>query len=233
MTRTFSLIGAALFAGSMGYFWWWYVEPFGAADSAVTSAGADGLWPPLVWDLATFSLFALHHSALARTGLKGSVSRLVSPDLERPLYVWVSSVLFFLVCWAWQDVPGVLWSAGRWWPLLLGLQLAGVGLSAMAARRLSLLDFAGFRGAGPAGQPAVVITDGLYRFVRHPLYFAWLLIVWPATEMTGTRLVFATISSLYLVIAIPFEERDLVRTLGAPYEQYCRQSPWKVIPYVY
>jgi protein-S-isoprenylcysteine O-methyltransferase Ste14 len=100
----------------------------------------------------------------------------------------------------------------------------------MAARRLSLL---GLREPGTAGQSGAVVTDGLYRFVRHPLYFAWMLIVWPAPEMTVTRLVFAAVSSLYLVVAIPFEERDLVRTLGAPYETYCRQSRWKVIPYVY
>jgi protein-S-isoprenylcysteine O-methyltransferase Ste14 len=233
VARIFSLIGTVLFAGSMVYFWSWYVGPFGGPASGVRPAEAGGVWPAVAWNLATFSLFALHHSILARSGLKAAVSRLVSANLERPLYIWVSSVLFFLVCWTWQDVPGVVWSAGTWWPLLFGLQLSGVALSAMAARRLSLLDFAGFRGAKQTGQPAAVVTDGLYRFVRHPLYFAWMLIVWPTPEMTGTRLVFATISSLYLVIAIPFEERDLVRTLGAPYEQYCRQSPWKVIPFVY
>jgi len=233
VARSFSVIGGLLFAASMGYFWWWYVDPFGSPATSIKPAAAGGVWPAVVWDVATFSLFALHHSVLARTGLKAAVSRLLSPDLERPLYIWVSSVLFFLVCWGWRDVPGVIWSAGTWWPPLFGLQLAGVVLSAMAARRLSLVDVTGFRGAGQAGQASPVITDGLYRFVRHPLYFAWMLIVWPAPEMTATRLVFAATSTLYLVIAIPFEERDLVRTMGAPYEQYRRQSPWKVIPYVY
>jgi protein-S-isoprenylcysteine O-methyltransferase Ste14 len=233
VARSFSLIGALLFAGSMAYFWWWYVEPFGVADSTVRPVGAGGVWPPLVWDVTTFSLFALHHSVLARSGLKAAVGRRVSPDLERPLYIWISSVLFFLVCSTWQEVPGVVWSAEAWWPLLFGLQLVGVGLSAIAARRLSLLDLAGFRGASKTGPAAGVVTDGLYRFVRHPLYFAWMLIVWPTPQMTATRLVFAAVSSLYLVVAIPFEERELVRTLGAPYEQYCRQLRWKVIPYLY
>jgi protein-S-isoprenylcysteine O-methyltransferase Ste14 len=230
VARSFSLVGAFLFAGSMAYFWWWYVEPFGVQTSAVQPTAAARVWPPLVWNVATFSVFALHHSALARSGLKAAVSRRVSPDLERPLYIWISSVLFFLVCWAWQEVPGVVWSAETWRPLLVGVQISGVVLSAMAARRLSLL---GLREPGTAGQSGAVVTDGLYRFVRHPLYFAWMLIVWPAPEMTVTRLVFAAVSSLYLVVAIPFEERDLVRTLGAPYETYCRQSRWKVIPYVY
>ena len=67
--------GAFLFAGSMAYFWWWYVAPFGVEASIVPSAGAGRVWPPLVWNVATFSVFALHHSALARSGLKAAVSR--------------------------------------------------------------------------------------------------------------------------------------------------------------
>ena len=232
MPRLFALVGALLFAGSVGYFWWWYVGPLGGTESPAALSVGESVWPPLLWNVGIFSLFALHHSILARSGLKALVGRLVSPDLERPLYVWVSSALFFLVCWTWRDVPGVLWSAGGWWPVLFGLQLAGVVLTVLAARRLDLPGLGGFRGREHEDQDAV-IKDGLYGFVRHPVYFAWMLIVWPASVMTGTRLVFAAISSLYLVIAIPFEERDLVRTLGEPYEQYCRQLPWKLIPFVY
>jgi methanethiol S-methyltransferase len=234
VARLFAVVGALLFAGSLGFFGWWYLGPFSAEDS-VDPAASGAVRAALLWNVSSFTVFALHHSILARSGLKPLVVRLVSPALERPVYVWVASVLFYWVCWSWRPVPGVVWFAGAWWPLLCAVQLAGIVLSVRSARRLGLVDLSGIREASGQARPspATVTTEGLYRFVRHPIYFGWLLIVWPTPEMTGTRLVFAATSSLYLVIAIWFEERDLALNLGAAYEQYCRQVPWKLIPYVY
>jgi protein-S-isoprenylcysteine O-methyltransferase Ste14 len=69
--------------------------------------------------------------------------------------------------------------------------------------------------------------------VRHPIYLGWLQLVWPVWVMTGSRFVFAVTSSLYLVLAIPIEERELRRTLGAAYDTYARRVRWRMVPFVY
>jgi protein-S-isoprenylcysteine O-methyltransferase Ste14 len=69
--------------------------------------------------------------------------------------------------------------------------------------------------------------------VRHPIYLGWFLIVFPVPLMTMTRLLFAVVSSVYILIAIPFEERSLRRTSGGAYEPYRRKVRWKLIPRLY
>jgi protein-S-isoprenylcysteine O-methyltransferase Ste14 len=78
-----------------------------------------------------------------------------------------------------------------------------------------------------------LVADGLYGLVRHPIYFGWALMVWATPVMTGTRLAFAAISTLYLVAAIPFEERSLRALFGAGYDAYARKVRWKMLPGVY
>ncbi len=97
-----------------------------------------------------------------------------------------------------------------------------------------MLDLAGVRQVMSAGAAspfrAALKTNGVYGLVRHPLYFGWTLLVFGAPEMTATRLVFAVISTLYLVVAIPFEERSLIETFGPDYASYQRKVRWRIIP---
>ena len=76
-------------------------------------------------------------------------------------------------------------------------------------------------------------TRGLYGFVRHPLYLGWALFVFAAPEMTATRALFAVVSTAYLAIAIPWEERALIDTFGDAYDAYRRQVKWRMIPGIY
>jgi protein-S-isoprenylcysteine O-methyltransferase Ste14 len=228
MRRTFTLVGGLLFAGSLlffGFRFGWRFE-----DSGPWSLAAG--WRPVVIDVLLFSVFGLHHSLFARTPLKAWVARVWPPELERSIYVWIASVLFLAVCAAWQPVPGALWRISGL-PALLGrgLQVAGVILSVVAARHLDALSLAGIRQARHEAWSAPALDEtGPYALVRHPIYLGWFLMVWGAPEMTGTRLIFAATSCVYLLLAITFEERDLQRTFGAAYEQYTRRVRWKVLP---
>ena len=76
-------------------------------------------------------------------------------------------------------------------------------------------------------------TDGPYGWVRHPIYLGWILLVFAVGTMTMTRLVFAVISSAYIVIAIPFEERTLRAHSGGAYDDYIRRVPWRLVPRIY
>jgi protein-S-isoprenylcysteine O-methyltransferase Ste14 len=232
VARGLAIAGGLAFAASLLFFLYVYLDRFGRP--AAGSADSNVLGPALA-DAALFALFGLHHSVCARTGLKRRIDRAVSPRYERSIYVWISSGLFGVLCALWQPVPGVLWAASATWtPPLLALQLLGIVLSVRAAARIDVLDLAGIRQAFDLPAPAARLSrTGVYGFVRHPIYLGWLLLVWATPTMTGTRLVFAAISTLYLVVAVPFEERDLARTFGGAYESYRRDVRWRMIPLVY
>lgn len=222
--------GAVMFAASLLWFLYCYFVRFDRlpASEAATSA--------LAVDLLLFSIFALHHSVLARTAAKRIVQRLVPPAIERSLYTWVASLLFILVCTEWRAVPGVLYTldgVGR--VLAYGVQGLGIALTIQASRALDVLDLAGVRQAQQAGhvRTAALQTGGLYGFVRHPLYFSWVLLVFGAPDMTATRFVFAAVSTGYLALAIPWEERALVSAFGQEYVAYRAAVRWRMIPLVY
>ncbi|TAK17043.1 MAG: isoprenylcysteine carboxylmethyltransferase family protein [Acidobacteria bacterium] len=218
--------GAALFLLSLVHFLWRYFFTFGAP---ALGAGSDAV----LVNVALFSAFALHHSILARTGVKALVNRAIGEDNERTLYVWVASLLFIGVNAFWQPVAGVAWRLEGWvaWAAWAG-QLVGVLFTAWSAFTLGILELAGLR--PPAIRNGLSVrSDGPYGFVRHPIYFAWLLLVWSVPYMNGTRLTFAAISTLYVALAVPFEERSLVRAFGREYTQYQKHVRWRMLPYIY
>ncbi len=108
-------------------------------------------------------------------------------------------------------------------------------MTIVASRGLDVLDLAGLRQVLPEYRERshVLIESGLYRLVRHPIYFGWLLMVWPAAHMTGSRLMFAPVSTLYLFAAIPGEERALIRGFGGDYVRYARRVPYRIVPFLY
>src|SRR5207245_4991783 len=121
----------------------------------------------------------------------------------------------------WQAPGGDLYDVTGWPALgFAAVQLAGIALSASSVRAISALELAGIR--RPSAEGALQIA-GPYRWVRHPLYLGWMLAVFGARHMTGARLSFAAISSLYLVVAIPWEERSLAREFPAEYSVYRQQ----------
>lgn len=218
-----------MFVASLGYGVWRYVTDFGgsaAPGAPLTAAFAD---------VALFSVFALHHSLVARTGLKNWIAHQVSPALERSVYVWIASALFILVCALWQPLAGVAWTASRPWSFILtGAQVTGLVVTGVASRQLDVFSLAGVRQAmHQTRRESGLVTTGWYRVVRHPIYFGWVLMVWPAPQMTMTRLVFAVVSTTYLAVAIPFEERALVRQFGETYRQYAHRVRARMVPFLY
>jgi methanethiol S-methyltransferase len=230
----FASAGAVLFALSLLYFLYSYLVRFGGpADGRATALRAIGI------DVLLFTAFAAHHSLLARTPLKNRIQRMLPSGLERSTYTWVASVLFLMVCGWWQPVPGELYrlTGVSAWPGF-AMQALGIVLTARSSARLDVLDLAGVRPVLRARRsegtaPVHLETRGLYGFVRHPLYFGWVLFVFGAPHMTLTRFVFATVSTMYLALAIPLEERSLIHAFGADYRAYQQKVRWRMIPGVY
>jgi methanethiol S-methyltransferase len=222
--RLFVWIGGAWFVASLALTAWWYatflarVKPF---------AG----WRPVAYDAVLFSVFALHHSALARPASQAALSRVCPDRLLRSVYVWTASLLLILVCLLWWPIGGDLFRAGGPRAFVHAMvQLSGLWLIVLSVRAIDALELAGIRRPGLVG---ALQSEGPYRLVRHPLYLGWMLIVFGAAHMTGDRLAFAVITSLYLVIAIPWEERSLERTFGDAYRRYKGEVRWRAIPYVF
>jgi protein-S-isoprenylcysteine O-methyltransferase Ste14 len=135
----------------------------------------------------------------------------------------------------WQRVGGELYRASS--PASLAhaaLQAAGLLLIASSVAGLDPLQLAGIRQA--AGCPSTAETlqiGGPYRLVRHPLYLGWMLTVFGTGHMTGDRLMFAGLTSLYLVIAVPWEEQSLLLSFGADYANYRQRVRWRIVPFIY
>jgi len=230
--RAATWAGAGLFLVSLLYFAWFYLVLLGQP----ATVSPDRVPGALAVNIALFSAFALHHSIFARTGVKALVKRLLPPSLERAAYVWVASLLLIAVCLLWQPLPGIAWQATgalRW--ALHAVQFAGIVLTLRSASRIDVWELAGVRHAPEtrADASSTLEVSGPYRWLRHPIYFGWVLIVFGAPTMTAGRLLFAGISTLYLVVAIPFEERGLQAAFGQTYSDYQRRVRWRLLPGVW
>jgi len=149
----------------------------------------------------------------------------------RSVYVWTASLLLIVTCVFWQPIGGDLYQAqGVRAALHVIVQLLGLWLIARSVATIDPLDLAGIQ---PRQQAERLQIVGPYRLVRHPLYFGWVLVVFGASHMTRDRLAFAVLTTLYLAIAIRWEERSLTAAFGEDYERYQQQVRWKLVPYLY
>ena len=228
----FAWTGAALFAASLGYFLFSYAVTFRetAASDAATRA--------VVTDAALFIMFALHHSVFARPTVRAWMVRLVSREHERAVFVWTASLMLIAVCALWQPLPGVVWDLGRVGPAVTVIAWAvGLWLTLRSAAIIDIWDLAGLRRPLRVSDPGTgaeeLRVEGPYGLVRHPIYLGWLLLVFGVSPMTMTRLVFAAVSTCYLLVAIPLEERTLRATTGGAYDRYMMRVRWKLIPGLY
>lgn len=187
----------------------------------------------LLINLALIAVFGLQHSVMARPGFKRAWTRAVPKELERSLYVLIASAVLALLMWQWRPIPTpVLWHADAAWTVTLAWTVMGVGVAVLLWATFLINHFELFglqqgwvtlRGGEIRG-PAFV-TPYLYKIVRHPLYVGWLLIFWGVPTMTAGHLLFSAGMSGYILLAIRFEERDLVEHIGEPYRRYREQVP--------
>ena len=220
-----------MFAGSLSYFLFTYVVTFGEITAGAFSPLA------VTFNVALFSVFALHHSLFARERIRAAIARLVSPQLERSVYVWAASLMLIAVCMLWRPIPGAAWrieGPAAW--LFPAAQLVGVWLTLRSATVIDVWDLSGVRQASNwelgVGNWEFK-TEGPYGWVRHPIYLGWFLMVFPVATMTMTRLVFAVVSGVYILVAIPLEERSIRRASGGSYDHYIKAVRWKLIPGLY
>jgi protein-S-isoprenylcysteine O-methyltransferase Ste14 len=172
---------------------------------------------------------------MARPAFKRAWTRVVAPELERSIYVLASSLCLVVMFALWQPLGGVVWNLES--PLARGLAYTlfgfGWGLVLVTTFLINHFDLFGLRQVwfalcGRPYRPLRFVEPGPYKLVRHPLYVGWLFAFWSTPTMTGAHLVFALMTTAYILVAIRLEERDLVAEHGAAYESYRDRVPMLV-----
>lgn len=236
----------------------WFVLLFGAASYVLflatfvylagfvsgigTPTRLDGpltapLGEALLIDAALILLFGLQHSVMARRGFKDWVRQYVPEPTERTIYVMASNVALGILFWQWRPLGGIVWNfetaaeQAPFWALF------AVGWLAVLATTFLInhFDLFGLRQVwsyflGRPLEPLKFVTPGPYKHIRHPLYAGWMIAFWATPTMTAAHLVFAAGMTAYMLVAIWFEERDLMRA-HPKYAQYREEVPM-LIPHL-
>ncbi len=200
-------------------------------DNGSTASTAEAL----IVNVILLGLFALQHSVMARPGFKRWWMRLVPQPIERSTYVLLSSLLLLLLFWQWRTMPAILWNV-TWPPGRVALQALfwlGWIIVLMSTFMINHFDLFGLRQSYLASRarPYTELqfrTTMFYRLVRHPIMLGFIVAFWATPTMSAGHLLFAAMTTVYILLVLPIEERDLSRALGDEYSQYRGRVPMLV-----
>jgi protein-S-isoprenylcysteine O-methyltransferase Ste14 len=208
-----------------------FLGNFGVPKS-IDSGPEGSIATALAIDGALLALFAMQHSIMARPWFKRAWTRIVPEPVERSTYVLFSSVAMLLMFWQWQPIGGIIWKidGGISGAIILASYVAGLLIVLLSTFLLNHFDLFGLRQVylymlGRRYTHLEFRTPFFYRYVRHPLYVGWLLTFWSAPVMTVAHLFFAVMTTAYILVAIRFEEADLLTVHGEKYRLYRKQVP--------
>ncbi|MGH9823341.1 MAG: methanethiol S-methyltransferase, partial [Blastocatellia bacterium] len=206
-------------------------------DQLVTPTSIDynviGAHEPLIQriiiDALLLSLFAIQHSVMARQWFKRAWTRIVPAPVERSTYVLIASLILLLMFWQWRPIgtEKIAWSVENR-PAMLVLESVfwlGWLIVLVSTFLIDHFDLFGLKQVyyyfkGKASPAPSFKAPAFYRGVRHPIYLGFILAFWSTPRMSLGHLFFAVMTTAYMLVAIQFEERDLVRTYGGVYEDY-------------
>ncbi|MEY6433001.1 methanethiol S-methyltransferase [Thioalkalicoccus limnaeus] len=198
---------------------------------SIDSPAEAPLWFAMLVNSLLLGIFAVQHSVMARPAFKRWITRFIPPAAERSTYTLTASLLLIAVFIGWQPMGGVIWNVtdpvGQ--AVLYGLYAFGWTLVLIATFLINHFDLFGLRQVwleftGRHYTPLRFKTPGPYRLVRHPLYVGWLFVFWATPTMTAAHLLFALLTTGYILIGIRLEERDLLKA-HPEYAGYRRHVP--------
>lgn len=184
----------------------------------------------LLINVLLLGLFGAQHSVMARPAFKKWWTRVVPPPIERSTYVLLASLILLLLFWQWRPMSDVVWSVENPVGMYILWALFWVGWVTVLVGTclINHFDLFGLRQVylywqGREYTHLGFTTPFLYRVVRHPIMLGFIMAFWATPRMTLGHLVFALVTTAYILIAIQLEERDIVGVYGATYENYRKQ----------
>jgi protein-S-isoprenylcysteine O-methyltransferase Ste14 len=183
-------------------------------------------------DVLLLGIFAAQHSVMARPWFKRAWTRIVPESAERSTYVLLSSLALIALFAFWQPLGGMVWNIQNPTARMAMYQLFGLGFGMvlLATFLINHFDLFGLRQVWLylIGKPYTQLTFRtplFYKYIRHPLYVGWFMAFWFTPTMTGGHLLFAVMTTVYILMAIRWEERDLIESHGEQYIQYRESVP--------
>jgi protein-S-isoprenylcysteine O-methyltransferase Ste14 len=199
--------------------------------------GAAPMPEALIVNLLLLSVFAVQHSLMARKQFKEWWTRIVPASVERSTYVLFSSLALALLCWQWRAMPAVVWQIAD--PhianAVIGLSLVGFLIVLTSTFLINHFELFGLHqvanNLGNRPMPAPRFRTPLYyKLVRHPIYLGFIIAFWAAPTMTVGHLLFAVVTTGYIIIGTLLEERDLIEMFGDEYRGY-RERVGMLVPW--
>ena len=226
VTLLFSIVCYAIFFATFLYLIV-FVGDFRFASKTV-DVGPEA--PPLVAaiiDAALILLFGLQHSLMARPSFKEKWTRIVPPPAERSVYVLAASLALIVLFLGWRPITTIVWNVTNPAAQMLLWALFWIGWATVLISTFLINHFelfglqqAWFNLRGRHAAPPELRQPMFYRWVAHPLYAGFFLAFWSTPEMTAGHLLLAAGVSIYMLIAIRYEERDLTNLFGEDYTRY-------------
>ena len=194
----------------------------------------------LLWDGVLSLAFFIQHSGMVRRSFRSWLGCRVPQAFHAAAYAVASGLVLAGVVLFWQPSTTVVVEVGGLWRGLLRgvafLGVVGVLWGVMVFRDFDPFGRQPIR-AALAGRPSTspcFVVRGPYRWVRHPLYFFTLVLLWAMPDLSLDRLFFNVLWSAWIVVGACLEERDLVADFGEDYRQYQKSVPmllpWKGLP---
>ncbi len=181
----------------------------------------------VVINLLLIALFGLQHSLMARPAFKARWTRLIPASVERSTYVLAAAIVLALLLRYWHTIDGTIWdvrdTAAA--PVIWVVFAIGWAVLLLSTFLINHFDLFGLAQAWSHGRPtktdAPVLREPLfYRYVRHPLYLGFVIAFWATPHLTVSHLLFAAGMTVYILVGIAHEERDLVNHFGPAYDDY-------------
>jgi protein-S-isoprenylcysteine O-methyltransferase Ste14 len=207
----------------------------GLTPRSVDNAIAAPVGQAVAVDVVLLTLFAVQHSVMARPAFKRWWTRYVPQPIERSTYVLFASLVLALVLWQWRAIPAVVWDV-EWQSARLAvwtLFWLGWGIVLASTFMISHFELFGLRQVFAVWRSRPQAETGFrtslfYRVVRHPLNLGFIVAFWAVPTMTAGHLLFAAVTTGWILLAMQLEERDLLAALGARYAAYRETVPMLV-----